>query len=252
MDVTFLGTGTSTGVPAIGCSCETCLSTDPRDNRLRVSLLIEHQERKIVIDTSTDFRQQALRVGLKSLDAVLITHCHADHVFGLDDIRPFNHAQGPIPFFANEIAWAGLRRVFSYAFPREPRPGIPLIVPHTIGGPFSLFGLEITPIEVLHGKLTVLGFRFGNLAYVTDCNIIPELALAQLQGLEVLILDCLRYEPHPTHLHLEETLRYIALLKPQRALLTHISHKMHHARTSAQLPPGVELAYDGLRVTIEA
>ncbi|MBX7220784.1 MAG: MBL fold metallo-hydrolase [Blastocatellia bacterium] len=250
MKVTFLGTGTSTGVPAIGCDCEICRSTDPRDKRLRVSLLIEHEGRNILIDTSADFRQQALRVGLKELHAVLITHCHADHVFGIDDVRPINQKVGPIPFFANEIAWIGMREMFSYIFRPRGASSQPEIVPHTIYGPFSLFGLEIQPLEVIHGNLPVLAFRIGRMAYVTDCNLIPEAACEGLRDLDVLILDCLHYNPHPTHLNLEESLRYVAKLTPRHTYFTHMSHRVSHAGLSAELPSGVELAYDGLTFEI--
>ncbi len=246
MRVTFLGTGTSVGVPAIGCECPTCLSDDPRDKRLRVSVLIEHEGKNIVIDTATDFRQQALRAGLKEVHAVLITHCHADHVFGIDDIRPLNFKVGPLPFFANEIAWMGIRQMFGYIFKPNPYTFLPQIVPHTIAGPFSLFGLNVTPVEIIHGRLPVLAFRFDNLAYVTDCNLIPDAACEQLTGLDVLIIDCLRYRESPTHLHLDATLKYIDRLKPRRAYLTHMSHDIRHADLAPRLPDGIELAYDGL------
>lgn len=246
MRVTILGSGTSTGVPTIGCDCSTCLSDDPRDKRLRVSLLIEHDGKVIVIDTSVDFRQQALRVGLKKVDAVLITHCHADHVFGIDDIRPINFRVGALPFFANEIAWKGMRRMFGYVFDPQGYAAGPRIVPHTVDGPFSLFGLDIVPIEVPHGNLPVVAYRLNKMAYVTDCHAIPEEACEKLRDLDVLIIDCVRRKPHPTHLHLDESLRYIAKLKPKRALLTHLSHDIRHTEVSSQLPSGVELAYDGL------
>jgi phosphoribosyl 1,2-cyclic phosphate phosphodiesterase len=246
MQVTFLGTGTSVGVPAIGCDCETCTSPDPRDKRLRVSLLIEHAGKNVLIDTSSDFRQQALRVGLKRLDAVLITHCHADHVFGIDDVRPLNYRGGPLPFFANDLAWRGIRQMFGYVFRPPTLSSQPQIVPHTVVGEFSLFGLHVTPIEVIHGGLTVLAFRMNTVAYVTDCNLIPDASCEKLTGLDVLILDCVRYRPHPTHLHLDESLRYIERLKPRRAYLTHMAHDIRHAELAPRLPPGVELAYDGL------
>lgn len=247
MRVTFLGTGTSTGVPAIGCDCETCLSTDPRDKRLRVSVLIEHDGKNIIIDTSTDFRQQVLRIGLKEVDAVLITHCHADHVFGIDDIRPINiRMKRPLSFFANHMAWVGMRRMFGYIFEPSAYAGLPQIVPHIIAGPFSLFGLNVIPVEIIHGRLPVVAYRVNQMAYVTDCNFIPDEACEQLSDLDVLILDCLRYKPHPTHLHLDKTLEYIERLKPRQAFLTHMAHDIRHATLSAELPPGVELAFDGL------
>jgi len=250
--VTLLGTGTSVGVPTIGCTCEVCLSTDERDKRLRASVLVEHNGAQILIDTSTDFRQQALRVGLNRLDAVLITHCHADHIFGLDDIRPLNYRQGPIPFYANEVAWQAIRDVFGYIFRKGTYKGggLPQLIPHTIYGPFNLCGLDITPVEVIHGKLVVLGFRINNFAYVTDTNFIPDESCEKLMELDLLILDALRYQKHPTHLSLEESLEYIERLKPRRALLTHINHEILHERTNKELPEGVELAYDGLQIIL--
>jgi len=252
MKVTVLGSGTSVGIPMVGCECETCTSTDARDNRLRPSIMVEHNGYTIIVDTSADFRQQALRIGLKRVDAVLITHCHADHVFGLDDIRALNFRQGPIPFFANEPAWKGLRQVFGYVFdPNTQRGGaLPELVPHTVMGTFSLFGLEITPIEIIHGRLKVLAYRFDNFAYATDCNFIPDESCDQLMGLDTLIIDGLRYKPHTTHMAIEQSLGYIERLKPRQAYLTHMSHDVMHARTSKELPPGVELAYDGLQIDL--
>jgi phosphoribosyl 1,2-cyclic phosphate phosphodiesterase len=250
MKITFLGTGTSVGIPSIGCDCDTCLSDDRRDKRLRASILIEENEQKIIVDTSTDFRYQALRIGLKRLDAVLFTHAHADHCFGLDDARPlmFRNKMA-IPVYASAVTWEGLRRVYSYAF--EPsQSGVPQIIPHTIEKDFKLGGLEIKPLTVMHGKLPVTAFRIGDFAYVTDCNVIPETTLAELRGLDVLVIDALRFKTHPTHMSLDEALEYIKLLKPHRALLTHISHDIKHQETSGHLPAGVEIAYDGLEVTL--
>ncbi|HZS48143.1 MAG TPA: MBL fold metallo-hydrolase [Blastocatellia bacterium] len=252
MRVTVLGSGTSVGVPTVGCECETCRSNDPKDKRLRPSIMVENDGYTIIVDTSSDFRQQALRLGLRRVDAVLITHCHADHVFGLDDIRPFNFRQGPIPFFANEIAWKGLRQVFGYVFdPKTQRGGaLPQLVPHTVMGAFCLFGLDITPIEILHGRLQVLAYRFGNFAYATDCNFIPDESCEKLAGLDTLIIDGLRYNTHSTHMSIEQSLEYIERLKPKRAFLTHMNHDILHARTSKELPEGVELAYDGLQFEV--
>ncbi len=250
MKLTFLGTGTSTGVPSIGCKCETCTSNNPRDNRLRVSILLEHAGKCILVDTSIDFRQQALRAGIGKLDAILITHCHVDHVFGLDDIRPLNFRYGPIGVFANEIAWKGLRQIYSYALnPTHVGGGLPLLIPHTVikDAPFMIGqDLEIVPIEVIHGKLPVIAYRFNNFAYATDLKIIPENSLEQLFELDVLVLDCVRLRPHNTHLCLEEALNYIDILKPKRAFLTHLNHEINYERESKLLPANVELAYDGL------
>ena len=251
MKLTLLGTGTSTGVPSIGCDCETCTSDDPRDKRLRVSVLVEHAGLQVLIDTSSDFRQQALRQGIRRLDAVLITHCHADHVFGLDDIRPLNFRHGPLGVYANERAWVDLRRIFKYVFePSHFGGGLPQVVPHTVidGAPFSLGpDLVVTPLEVIHGRLPVAAYRLNDFAYATDLSEMPPATLDGLRNLDVLVLDCLRiHNPHPTHLTLERALRYVEELRPRRTYLTHITHDVKHARDSARLPPGVEFAYDGL------
>lgn len=252
MRLTFLGTGTSTGVPTIGCDCETCLSSDSRDKRLRVSVLIEHAGTSILVDTSIDFRQQALRAGIKRLDAVLITHCHVDHVFGLDDIRPFNFRYGAMGVYANEIAWKDLRRIFKYVFePVHFGGGLPQLIPHTVvhNSPFS-FGedLEITPLEVIHGKLPVIAYRLNDFAYATDLKTIPDESLDGLRDLDVLVLDCVRIKPHSTHLCLEEALAYIERIKPKKAYLTHMNHDILHARDSRLLPDNVQFAYDELVV----
>ncbi|HEV2763323.1 MAG TPA: MBL fold metallo-hydrolase [Pyrinomonadaceae bacterium] len=253
MKVTILGTGTSTGVPSVGCECETCTSDDPRDKRLRVSVLVEHRGECFIVDTSTDFRQQALRQRLKRLGAVLVTHCHADHIFGLDDIRPFNFRHGPLGVYANERAWKDIRRIFQYVFePSHVGGGLPMIVPHTVvpGAPFSLApGLEVTPLEVIHGRLPVIAYRFNDFAYATDLSEIPHATIESLRGLDVLVLDCLRiHRAHPTHLTLARALEYVEELKPRRTYLTHIAHDIKHARDSRLLPPGVEFAYDGLEI----
>jgi phosphoribosyl 1,2-cyclic phosphate phosphodiesterase len=256
MRITFLGTGTSVGVPMIGCHCDVCSSDDPRDKRLRTGLMIEHGERRLVVDVSPDFRQQALRERIERLDALLITHCHADHVFGLDDIRPINFKHGAVPVHASEITWRGLRRIFSYIFEQtHVGGGLAQIVPQTIEGEFDAAGLRVTPVPVIHGRLEVTGFRFSDgrreAAFITDCNEIPVASLDKLRGLDLLVLDALRFKPHPTHLHLEQSLAYIAELKPRRALLTHLSHDFKHADAARRLPEGVELAYDGLRMELE-
>lgn len=253
MKLTFLGTGTSTGVPSIGCECETCTSDDPRDKRLRVSVLIEHAGQSVLIDTSSDFRQQALRHKLKRLDAVLITHCHADHIFGLDDIRPLNFRHGALGLYANESAWVDIRRIFKYVFePSHFGGGLPQIVPHTVlpGAPFCLIpDFQIIPLEVIHGRLPVMAYRCNDFAYATDLSEIPETTIELMRDLDVLVLDCLRFKPHPTHLWVEKALEYVDKIKPQRAFFTHIAHDVKHARDSAKLPDGVEWAYDGLSVS---
>lgn len=255
MRLTFLGTGTSTGVPSIGCDCEVCLSDNPRDKRLRTSILVEHAGKSLLVDTSSDFRQQALRVGLKRLDAVLITHCHVDHVFGLDDIRPLNFRHGAMPVFANEIAWKDLRRIFQYIFnPTHVGGGLPQLIPHVVhhSAAFSLGeDLHVTPLEVIHGNLPVIAYRFNDFAYATDLSEMPEETIEGLRGLDVLVLDGLRFREHPTHLNVERSLEYIAELKPRRAYLTHINHEVLYERDSKLLPKGVEFAYDGLVLSDE-
>jgi len=253
MKLTFLGTGTSTGVPSIACDCETCRSDDPRDKRLRVSILIEHAGKTVLVDTSSDFRQQALRANIKYLDAVLITHCHVDHVFGLDDIRPLNFKYGAMPVYANEPAWVDLRRIFKYIFePDHVGGGLPQLVPHTVhhNSPFSIGDeLKITPLEVIHGKLSVMAYRFNDFAYATDLNFISDETIELLQGLDVLVLDCVRFKPHPTHLGLNEALAYVERIKPKRAFLTHLNHDVMHARDSKLLPDHVQFSFDGLVVS---
>jgi phosphoribosyl 1,2-cyclic phosphate phosphodiesterase len=252
MRLTFLGTGTSTGVPSIGCDCETCTSDDPRDKRLRVSIVIEHANHTILVDTSSDFRQQALRYGLKRLDCVLITHCHADHIFGLDDIRPLNFRFGALGVYANEQAWHDIRRIFKYIFePSHFGGGLPQVIAHTVvpNAPFCLGrDVQITPLKVIHGRLPVMSYRFNDFAYATDLSDIPPETMDALQDLDVLVLDCLRFREHPTHLWVDKALAYIAELKPRRAFLTHIAHDVKHSRDSTRLPQGVQWAYDGLSI----
>jgi phosphoribosyl 1,2-cyclic phosphate phosphodiesterase len=255
MKLTFLGTGTSVGVPMIGCACATCTSDDPRDRRLRTGLIVEHEGRRLLVDVSTDFRQQALRARIDRVDALLITHCHADHVFGLDDIRPINFRHGAVDTYASESTWRQLRQVFAYIFERKHvGGGLPQLNVNVIDGEFEVCGLSVTPFPVIHGKGEVTGYRFSDgrrdFAFVTDCNEIPAASLEKLRGLDLLILDALRFRPHPTHLHLEQSLAYIAEVKPRRALLTHMSHDIKHEDAGKHLPAGVELAYDELQVEL--
>jgi phosphoribosyl 1,2-cyclic phosphate phosphodiesterase len=252
MRLTFLGTGTSTGVPTIACDCETCLSDDPRDKRLRVSILIEHRDKKILVDTSSDFRQQALRAGIRHLDAILITHCHVDHVFGLDDIRALNFRHGAMGVFANEPAWVDLRRIFKYIFePTHFGGGLPQVIPHLVShnAPFCIGeDLRVTPLEVIHGELPVIAYRFNDFAYATDLKIIPPETMDGLRDLEVLVLDCVRIKPHSTHLCLEEALAYIEDLAPKRAFLTHLNHDILYERDAHLLPDNVKFSHDQLVV----
>jgi phosphoribosyl 1,2-cyclic phosphate phosphodiesterase len=255
MRLTFLGTGTSVGIPMIGCECPTCTSSDPRDKRLRTGLLIEHEGKHLVVDLSADFRQQALRAGLNKLDAILITHCHADHVFGLDDIRPLNFRFGAIPVYASSETWDQLRRVFYYIFEaKHIGGGLPQIIPKTLEDKQEICGLMVDSIDVIHGGTTVQAFRFsdncGELAFVTDCNLIPEASLDRLRGLDLLIIDALRLKPHSTHLHLEKTLSYIEELRPRRSILIHMSHDIRHEVVGRSLPDGVELGFDGLQIEL--
>lgn len=251
--LTFLGSGTSTGVPTVGCDCAVCTSTDPRDARLRPSVLLSFGGHNVVIDTTPDFRTQALRAGLKSLDAVLYTHSHADHIMGMDDIRPFNFGRAePLPVYGDERVVADLRRVFQYVFENHsPESAIPRIAVHVPAGPVELFGVTFEPLTVMHGRLPVTAWRFGSSAYITDFSEIPEASLQRLQGLDLLILDALRHRPHPTHSNLANSLALVERLQPRRALFTHMCHELGHAATEAQLPPDVHLAYDGLSVEME-
>lgn len=251
--LTVLGSGTSTGVPTVGCDCTVCTSADVRDQRLRPSILLSYGGHNVVIDTTPDFRTQALRAGLKRLDAVLFTHSHADHIMGMDDIRPFNFGhKDPLPVYGDERLLADLHRVFQYVFENQyPESAIPRIADHLLTGPVTLFGADFEPLTVMHGRLPVTAYRFGNNAYVTDFSEIPEASLERLQGLDLLILDALRHRPHPTHSNVANSLALVEQLKPRRTLFTHICHELGHAETQAQLPPGVHLAWDGLQVEIE-
>ncbi len=240
----------------IGCTCAVCRSTDPRDTRLRPSIYVDIPDRaKILVDTGTDLRQQALRHGISRVDAILYTHAHADHVMGLDEVRRFNMMQnGPIPCYASARTWEGLRSTFAYVFdptPRKEGGGVPKLQPHTIDGPFSLGGVRIVPVPLWHGSLPILGFRFGNVAYLTDCNRLDDAAWPLLEGIETLVIDALRYRPHSTHFSVDEAMAAAARIGPRRAYLTHMCHDLGYAETNARLPAGVELAYDGLVLDAE-
>jgi len=252
MTLTFLGTGTSTGVPILGCDCFTCTSPDPHDNRTRPSIMLEFDGRVVVVDTTPDFRQQGLREGIGRLDAVLFTHTHADHVFGLDDVRVFNFRQKQaIPIYADRRSLDRIRQIFSYVFQGNVAGGgIPQLNPTVIDGPFELWGRQFIPVPVLHGELPVLGFRMDRAAYVTDFSVIPETSLPLLEGLDVLILDALRPKPHPTHSTLDQSLALVERLNPRRAFFTHMAHDLLHEATNAALPPRVRLAFDGLRLEL--
>jgi len=252
MILKFLGTGTSTGVPILTCHCPVCTSADPHDKRLRPSILLEFDGRAVVIDSTPDFRAQALREGLARLDALLFTHCHADHIMGFDDARVFYFRQQvPIPIYADARCMATLRSTFSYIFEGNyPYGGAMKIEPRVVEGPFELWGLTVTPVTVMHGNMPILGYRFGDTAYVTDVSEIPESSVPALESLEVLILDALRPKPHPTHFSLAQALAAVERLKPKRALFTHIAHELGHTATNSTLPPNVQLAYDGLKLEL--
>ncbi|MBK8583296.1 MAG: MBL fold metallo-hydrolase [Flavobacteriales bacterium] len=252
-ELIFLGTGTSQGVPVIGCGCAVCTSTDPRDQRTRSSVLMRAEGVTLLIDGGPDMRQQLLREKVDKLDAVLLTHEHMDHIAGLDDLRAFTFAQNPpkaVPVYGTERTLEAMRRVFAYAFSGNGYPGMPKFDLHEIGKePFKVSGLHVQPVEVLHMRMPVLGFRIGGMAYITDAKTIAPEERDKLRDLDVLVLNALRKEPHISHFNLEEALDMIEDLKPRRAFLTHISHYMgKHA--DVQLPPQVHLAYDGLRVEV--
>lgn len=248
--VTVLGSGTSSGVPTIGCRCATCLSDDPRDTRLRPSLLVQSDTTTVVIDTSSDFRQQMLRHHVHELDAVVYTHHHFDHIGGFDDIRAYNFFLGkPMHLYLMQDTYAALRRTFTYAFevPEQVGGGVPVVETHIIDcAPFTVGDLRFTPIPLLHGSLRVNGYRIGNMAYCTDTNCIPESSLALLEGLEVLILDALRYHEHPTHFTVDQAIAMAQHIGARTTYFTHIAHNIRHAELESTLPEGIALCYDGL------
>ena len=251
--VTFLGTGTSQGVPVIGCNCSVCSSANSKDNRLRSSILIETQNKVFCVDTGPDFRQQMLREKVQRLDAVLYTHEHKDHTAGMDDVRAFNFKLNrPIDLYVDENVDKCLRREFSYAFSENPYPGVPRLHMHKISNePFSVQGVDFIPIQLMHHKLPVFGFRIGDFAYCTDVNYIAPEEKQKLKGLEVLILTALRKEKHISHFSLSEALELIDELKPKKAYLTHISHYLGmHNEVSKELPKNVALGYDGLSFSV--
>lgn len=253
MKVTFLGTGTSQGVPVIGCTCEVCRSVDFRDKRLRTSIHIQIFDKSLVVDTGPDFRQQMIREGIQQLDAVLFTHEHKDHTAGLDDIRPFNFRQKrDMPVYGRQQVIDQLKMEYAYAFGEKKYPGVPQILTHTITNqPFSINGIHIEPIEVFHYKLPVFGFRINNFTYITDASYISAEEKEKIKGSEVLVLNALQHEDHISHFTLEEALEIIREINPRKAYLLHISHKLGlHDEITKILPEGVELAYDGLKIEL--
>jgi phosphoribosyl 1,2-cyclic phosphate phosphodiesterase len=253
LDLTFLGTGTSQGVPAIGCDCEVCHSPDPRDQRLRSSIYVETPECAWVVDTGTDFRTQALRENIRRLEAVVFTHSHTDHIMGFDDLRRYSHDLGSIPVYASAETMRDLERVYEFAFNGLNRfPGYLVPVPHIIDGPFELGKTLITPLPVPHGRSMVNGYLFSRsgqklVAYLSDCSAVPEEIVREIADVKVLIIDALRHRPHPTHLSVEQALEVAAKVRPGQTLFTHICHELSQA-SEADLPPGVGIAYDGLKL----
>jgi len=250
----FLGTGTSVGVPVVGCRCATCTSADPRNDRTRTSIALGLPGGTLLVDTTPDLRRQLLRERIVSVQAILYTHDHVDHVYGLDDIRPICFRAGaPVPVYCEERVERRIRKAFDYAFDEMPAPGggVPKITFERITpAAFELLGVRVIPLPLQHGVFDVLGFRFGDVAYCTDTNVIPEATWPLLAGLDTLVIDCLRPSRHPTHLSLDEALAVAARVGARRTLLIHMSHDIEHAAVSARLPAGVELAYDGLVVPL--
>jgi len=255
--LTFLGTGTSMGVPTLGCDCAVCTSTDPHNRRTRPSIRLAYDGRTVLIDTGPDFHAQAVREGVRRVDAVLYTHGHADHVMGFDDLRPLSfYAKGNLPIYADDKTAKNIERIFEYTFRKEDRyPTSARVEIHRIdpipGAGIDLFGACFRRIPVTHGREEITGYRFGNAAYLTDMSDIPEVSLPLLQDLDVLVLDALRRDPHPSHSHLDKSVAIVEQLKPRRAFFTHMSHDLDHASTEATLPPHIRLAYDGLQIQFE-
>ena len=251
--VTVLGSGTSMGVPTIGCDCAVCHSKDPHDRRTRPSVMVEWEGHRIVIDSGPDFREQAIREGITRLDAVLYTHGHADHILGLDDLRPLTYPRvtggGRLPLYARPETAVVLQSVFKYVFDDDYKyGGIAQVELHEIGGPFQLLDVRVIPVPVIHGEAEIIGYRIGGFAYLTDFSAVPEASIEMLKGVQVVILDALRHQPHPTHSTVENSLQVAERIGAGQTYFTHISHDLAHEATNATLPPGVRLAYDGLRV----
>lgn len=251
MKVTILGSGTSTGVPMVGCRCPVCTSPDPKDKRTRASLMVETGGRYLLVDTSTDLRKQAIREKIPHIDGVLFTHSHADHIHGIDDMRGFHFIHNRVvPCFAERETMDSVIRKFSYIFTGYKEAGYSqLLEPNVVSGPFSLFGCQITPIPLLHGAMPATGYRFNDIAYLTDCSFIPESSREQLHDLDILIIDALRYTPHPNHFNIEGALQVIRELKPRRAVFTHLTHEVPYSDCS-KLPVGVEFAFDGMNFSV--
>ena len=251
MKIIILGSGTSTGVPMVGCRCPVCSSDDPRDKRTRASILVETGGKYILVDTSTDLRKQAIREGIPQIDAVLFTHSHADHIHGIDDLRGFHFIhQRVIPCYGGRETIDAIAGNFSYIFKGMETAGYaPLLEPHVVDDRLELFGCAIDPIPLRHGTMPATGYRFDDMAYLTDCSEIPDHSLAKLTGLKLLIIDALRYTPHPNHFNIEGALKMVEKLRPERAVLTHLTHEVPY-RDGEKLPPGAEFAYDGMTIAM--
>jgi phosphoribosyl 1,2-cyclic phosphate phosphodiesterase len=254
--LTVLGSGTSMGVPTIGCECRVCTSPDPNDRRTRPSVMVQWNGHTVLIDTTPDFREQAIREHIRKIDAVLYTHGHADHILGLDDVRPLSFPRitggGKIPLYASESTTEVLRKVFRYIFDSDYKyGGLAQVELRPLNGPLEICGARFTPLPVLHGDVAIEAYRFGSAAYLTDFSSVPDTSLAQLQDLDILFLDALRHQPHPTHSTVENSLKLVERLRPRRAFFTHISHDLAHEETNAALPGNVRLAHDGLKLEFE-
>jgi phosphoribosyl 1,2-cyclic phosphate phosphodiesterase len=251
--ITFLGTGTSQGVPVIACECQTCISEDPKDKRLRTSLMVQTEETTVVVDAGPDFRQQMLRENVKKLDAILLTHEHKDHIAGMDDVRAFNFkSQDAIDIYAEEEVQEAVKREYKYVFENK-YPGIPKMRLNLIPSyGFSVGKLKIIPIRVIHKDLDIYGFRMGSFAYITDADYIPESSMEKLIGVKYLVINALRKQKHSSHFSLGEAIEYIRKISPKRAYITHVSHQMgRYSDVSAELPPDILLAYDGMTFNLE-
>jgi phosphoribosyl 1,2-cyclic phosphate phosphodiesterase len=254
--LTVLGSGTSMGVPTIGCDCAVCTSGDPHDRRTRPSIMVQWDGHTVLIDTTPDFREQAIREHIRKIDAVLYTHGHADHILGLDDVRPLSFPRvtggGKIPLFASENTAKVLRSVFRYIFEANYKyGGLAQVELQPMEGPVELFGATFQPLAVMHGDVPIEGYRFGGAAYLTDFSSVPEETLTQLEDLDILFLDALRHHPHPTHSTVENSLKIVERLKPKQTYFTHISHDLPHEATNAALPDNVKLSHDGLKLEFE-
>ena len=251
--LTVLGSGTSMGVPTIGCRCRVCTSEDPHDRRTRPSIMLEYDSRCVLIDTTPDFREQAIRERITRIDAIVYTHAHADHILGLDDVRPLSFRRpDKIPLYAYPSTAEALQSIFRYIFDADYKyGGIARVQMNHINGSLELFGAHFEPIKILHGDAEIHGYRFGSAAYLTDFSEIPLESMARLRNLDILFLDALRHNPHPTHSTVANSLRLVKELKPQRAFFTHISHDLPHEETNRDLPEHVRLAHDGLKLEFE-